>query len=679
MSDDFTVVGRVVIESDDAALARLKEETTGAGSGAASLGSAASGAESELAGLGGAAGVAAEEHKGLGAAEEEAEGKTSKLGGSMGSLVGAIGGSVVALKAAEWFKSAGEEAMASDQNIALMSNAMEKNAGASKSTVAATESWIDAQARATGISHDQIDPAYTKLIDTTHNVKESQSLLTTAMNISAETHKPLIAVTTALAKASEGSAGGLSRYGIATKDASGKTESFKQIVENANKVYGGDAAKAADTTAGRVAKLGENYSQLKEHIGNELMPAEMKLASVGMDLVSGFEKLPGPLQDVIVIGGGLVAVLGGAAVAANALGLGAAASAIASGIASAASGVWTAAQWLLNAALDANPIGIVVVAIAALVAGVVLAYEHIGAFRDIVDDLGRALRTAWDGIKKGVETVWNWIVGAFKKYGGDILIAITGPVGLLVAEVAKHWDTIKADAKKAWDTVTSDAKTAWNAIEGAIKTIVGDVESWLRTAWSTVTGDVKTGWNAVTGAMKTAWNDISSAVTTGISNVIDLVTGLPDQIVSALGDLSHLLYKAGASIIDGLISGIESVIGKLTSVLGDISKLIPLHKGPASEDAVLLTPAGSLIMQGLIDGIQSQRAALVSTLAGVTADIGAGFGGGSPLALAGAGGGAGGGSVVNNYSYNLTVNSAANTEPILADFATLRSMNTRSS
>ncbi len=51
----------------------------------------------------------------------------------------------------------------------------------------------------------------------------------------------------------------------------------------------------------------------------------------------------------------------------------------------------------------------------------------------------------------------------------------------------------------------------------------------------------------------------------------------------------------------------------------------------------------------------------------------------TPPPLAGAGGGAGGGSVVNNYSYNLTVNSAANTEPILADFATLRSMNTRSS
>ena len=46
------------------------------------------------------------------------------------------------------------------------------------------------------------------------------------------------------------------------------------------------------------------------------------------------------------------------------------------GIAAAATGVWTGAQWLLNAALTANPIGIVIVVIAALVAAIVIAYKN---------------------------------------------------------------------------------------------------------------------------------------------------------------------------------------------------------------------------------------------------------------------------------------------------------------
>ena len=91
---------------------------------------------------------------------------------------------------------------------------------------------------ATGISHDQLFPAYTKLIDTTHSVTESQHILTTAMNISAETHKPLEAVVLALGKAYDGSTAGLSRYGIETKTASGKTMDFKQVMESANKVFG---------------------------------------------------------------------------------------------------------------------------------------------------------------------------------------------------------------------------------------------------------------------------------------------------------------------------------------------------------------------------------------------------------------------------------------------------------
>jgi hypothetical protein len=57
--------------------------------------------------------------------------------------------------------------------------------------------------------------------------------------------------------------------------------------------------------------------------------------------------------------------------------------------------VMTAAQWLLNAALTANPIGLVVAAIALLAAGVVLAYRHSETFRGIV-------QTLWEWLKKFV-------------------------------------------------------------------------------------------------------------------------------------------------------------------------------------------------------------------------------------------------------------------------------------
>lgn len=75
-------------------------------------------------------------------------------------------------------------------------------------------------------------------------------------------------------------------------------------------------------------------------------------------------------------------------------------------IASAATKAWAAVQWLLNAALAANPIGLVVAAIALLIGAIVLAYTHSETFRKIID-------AAWHGIVTVVSWAWNYY---FKPY-----------------------------------------------------------------------------------------------------------------------------------------------------------------------------------------------------------------------------------------------------------------------
>jgi hypothetical protein len=70
---------------------------------------------------------------------------------------------------------------------------------------------------------------------------------------------------------------------------------------------------------------------------------------------------------------------------------------------SAAVKVWTALQWLLNAALRANPIGMVVTLLGVLVAAVVYAYRHFDTFRGVVDG-------AWDAIKEASRTAILWLI-----------------------------------------------------------------------------------------------------------------------------------------------------------------------------------------------------------------------------------------------------------------------------
>lgn len=75
----------------------------------------------------------------------------------------------------------------------------------------------------------------------------------------------------------------------------------------------------------------------------------------------------------------------------------------------AATVVWTGVQWLLNAAFVASPIGIIVLAIGALVAAVVLAYKNSETFRNIV-------HATWDAIKTAAIAVWNFIKPIFQAW-----------------------------------------------------------------------------------------------------------------------------------------------------------------------------------------------------------------------------------------------------------------------
>jgi phage-related protein len=105
-----------------------------------------------------------------------------------------------------------------------------------------------------------------------------------------------------------------------------------------------------------------------------------------------------------------------------------------------ATGLLTAAQWLLNAAMEANPIVLAVTAIALLAAGIFIAYKKFKPFRDVVDAVFGALKTAFGWIKDHWPLVLGlliapFIVGPiliFKAFGPKLLELLGKIPGLLV-------------------------------------------------------------------------------------------------------------------------------------------------------------------------------------------------------------------------------------------------------
>jgi tape measure domain-containing protein len=108
-----------------------------------------------------------------------------------------------------------------------------------------------------------------------------------------------------------------------------------------------------------------------------------------------------------------------------------------------------AATALFDALADANPIGLIVVGIAALAAGFIYAYKHSETFRKVVDTIWSALKTAFGWVTD------HWMLLA------PILL---GPFGLLLDFVVAHWDTIWGALKGIWSWVMDH----WGAISDAL-------------------------------------------------------------------------------------------------------------------------------------------------------------------------------------------------------------------
>ncbi|MFI5880792.1 phage tail tape measure protein [Streptomyces sp. NPDC051554] len=293
------------------------------------------------------------------------------------------------------------------------------------------------------------------------------------------------------------------------------------------------------------------------------------------------------------------------------------------------------AQWALNAAMDANPIVWVVLAIAALVAGLIYAYNHFAWFRNMVQ-----------GAMAAIGAAVGWVVNFVKAHWQLLLAIITGPIGIAVLLVSKYWTQISTAVSGAVSWVVGFVKSHWELLFGLVTGPIGLAVGLVVKYWGKITDGFSSayhatvnvgralgswvaalpgriyGWISSLGSglasrAKSAWSSFRTAAIAQGTTFLAWVRGLPGRAKSALGNLGNLLISAGASIISGLISGLKSKLGSLGSTLGSIGSFIAAHKGPPSYDRVMLHPAGQMIIQGLVNGLNSRLGNVATAASGV--------------------------------------------------------------
>jgi len=320
-----------------------------------------------------------------------------------------------------------------------------------------------------------------------------------------------------------------------------------------------------------------------------------------------------------------------------------------------------AAQALLNFVMAANPIVLIVMAIAALVAGLVYFFTQtemgkkiwqdfcnfIGeVFKNIGNWLGevgknigaffKGIGDFFAGIWNGITSLFNGIVEFFKQWGLTILAVIFWPISLLVGLFFTFKDQIIGFFQAAWDGiaaiwngVTAFFGLVWNGIVAIFTPVVQFFGAIFQSAWNGImaiwNGVVwyyTTIWNGIKavfgvvagffiGVFTTAWNGIKNVFSgvfgffAGVWNgIVGIFKGVGDAIGGAISGAVKWAINGvlgfAVGMINGFIDMINIAIGIINAIPGvHIGKLEKLNV-PRFETGGIVGPqgGGSLIWAG---------------------------------------------------------------------------------
>ena len=324
------------------------------------------------------------------------------------AIAGLAAGLTVATKAAM------EDAAAQDQLAGVIQRS---TLDATQEAIDTNELWIASISRATATADDELRPALATLVQSTGDLTFSQELLQQALDISASTGKDLGTVTDALSKAYNGNMKGLKALDASLIPMIKDGADFDTVMQALAATTGGAAANAANTAAGQMKNLGIQMDEAKESIGAALLPVVTALIEKLIPLATWAQEN----TKVVLILAGVIGGLAGAVLAVNA----------AMKIYQATLLVVKAAQVALNFVMSANPIGLVVLAIAALVAAFVLAYNKSETFREGVQAMFGFIKTAVGASVDLIKGYLDFVMGFYKGIFNGIARAWNNTIGKL--------------------------------------------------------------------------------------------------------------------------------------------------------------------------------------------------------------------------------------------------------
>lgn len=312
--------------------------------------------------------------------------------------------------------------------------------------------------------------------------------------------------------------------------------------------------------------LGEKMAELANAI---LPPLVAVISAIG----GWFEKLPGPVQNFVVILGALLVAF----------------TTLTPVIAAMSMAVGT-----LNISL--LPIIAIIAGVAAAIAGIIAIVQNWGA---ITEWFGNLWTTVCNGIGQMVESLKQWFSGLWTHLQSvwDGICNVVQTAVMLLGSILQAafdiitlpfrliWENCKEAVTAVWESIKSVVSSAIQAVSSVVSSVMNTIRTVISTVWTSIGTTVSNAvnavknvvtsvFNAVKSVAASVWNSIKSVISTAVDGIKNKVSSVFNAMKSTVSSVFNGIKSVATSVWNGIKSAIttpiEAAKNKVKSVVDAI-------------------------------------------------------------------------------------------------------------
>lgn len=326
----------------------------------------------------------------------------------------------------------------------------------------------------------------------------------------------------------------------------------------------------------------------------------------------------------------------------------------------------TAAQWLFNGAVAANPIVLIVGLIIGVVAALgFIIYKHWGEISAFLHKTWTAIKTVftqtwdalsvwfngwmtklkvaittvltgishffsntWTSIKNTAMAIWNGLLVGIKTvimfyfnlYKTIIMTVVNAIIGAfkwlydhnyyfqhLVDFILKVFNTVKEAIPKLWTELVNWLVNNWTWLKNTVVEIFTNISNWLNNNWTWLKNTLTDLWNAISAIAASVWHGLVNRIMSIVVPIIAWFSDVWGGIRNNLSGIWNGIANTASNVWHGIINGIRNIMGGAYDAVASPFNAIRNFFGDLFGEA---WDWGSQVIKQIIGGIKSMAGAV---------------------------------------------------------------------